>query len=75
MKYAYEIRDLDNSLEVYAVIVSDEGGLSTLIEDAIWDAKIEHEGDWTIDDIVEKINEQLNENHSFEYADTYNIYV
>lgn len=75
MKYVYEIRDLDDSLQVYAVMVSDEGGLSSLIEDAIADAKEKHEGNWTIDDIIEEIEEQLSENHSFEWANTYNIYI
>ena len=75
MKYVYEIRDLDDSLQVYAVMISDEGGLSALIEDAIADAKTKHEGCWSIDDVVDEIDEQLSENHSFEWADTYNIYI
>lgn len=75
MKYVYEIRDLDDSLQVYAVIVSDEGGLSSLIEDAIWDAKEKNTDGYLMDDVIMEIEEQLKENHSFEWADTYNIYI
>ena len=77
MKNVYMIKDFDDPLEVYGVIVSDER-IADPIKDAINGAKAwMEENDYTgYDiDIVQDFIEHALKGHSYEWAMDYNLYM